>query len=176
MAMRRGDSPGKCREFGAGAGDPRIVTSAVRAPCVGLALDGGRIGHPGRSVARMHQGRHATIPEGVGRAGSGRQKLGGGARASPPHKTLSGFDISIHYTRSEPAVDQPGGEFHGSVRGGARACAGRSMPCSRASTAADGFRVSSLETPACPCRSSSRSRRRLCAAWRAASRPRAPRC
>ena len=34
------------------------------------------------------------------------KKLGGGARASPPHKTLAGFDIQLHYTRSEPAVDQ----------------------------------------------------------------------
>ena len=43
---------------------------------------------PGRSVARMPRSRHATIPEGVGRAGYERQKLGGGALASPPHKTL----------------------------------------------------------------------------------------
>ena len=66
----------------------------------------------------MPQGWDATIPEGAGRAGSERQKirrrrpdpkdkkLGGGARASPPHKTLAGFDIQLHYTRSEPAVDQ----------------------------------------------------------------------
>jgi len=75
MAMRRGDSPGKCREFGAGVGDPRIVTSVARAPCAGPALDGGRTGHRGRSVARMPQGWDATIPEGAGRAGSERQKI-----------------------------------------------------------------------------------------------------
>lgn len=46
------------------------------------------------------------------------KKLGGGARASPPHKNLSGFDIQMHYTRSEPAVDQLGEEFHGRLRGG----------------------------------------------------------
>ena len=33
VAMRRGDSPGKCREFGAGVGTPRIVTSGIQAPC-----------------------------------------------------------------------------------------------------------------------------------------------
>ena len=75
MVMRCGDSPGKCREFGAGAGDPRIVTSGARAPCAGLALDDGRIGRPGRSVARMLRSRHATIPEGVGLAGYERQKI-----------------------------------------------------------------------------------------------------
>lgn len=72
----------------------------------------------------MLRSRHATIPEGVGRAGSRRQKLGGGARASPPHKTLSGFAICIHYTHSEPAVNQIDEEFHGSLRGGVGACDG----------------------------------------------------
>ncbi len=97
MAMRRGDSPGKCREFGAGVGDPRIVTSVARAPCAGPALDGGRIGHRGRSVARMvgtQRFRKAPVaPD------PKDKKLGGGARASPPHKTLSGLDIQLHYTR-----------------------------------------------------------------------------
>lgn len=56
------------------------------------------------------------------------KKLGGGARASPPHKNLSGFDIQMHYTRSEPAVDQLGEEFHGSLRGGVGAGDGEHSP------------------------------------------------
>ena len=56
------------------------------------------------------------------------KKLGGGARASPPHKTLSGFDIQLHYTRSEPAVNQLGEEFHGSLRGGVGAGDGERGP------------------------------------------------
>ena len=115
--MRCGDSPCKCQECGAGVGTPRIVTPGTRVPCAGPALDGGRIGRRGKSIARMLRSRHATIPEGVGRAGYERQKKGGGARASPPHKTLSGFAICTHYTRSEPVVDQPGGEFHGRLCG-----------------------------------------------------------
>ena len=117
VAMRRVDSPGKCREFGAGTGDPRIGTSVARAPCAGPALDVGRIGRRGRIVTRMLRSRHTTIPKGIGRTGSGRQKLGGGARASPPHKTLSGFAICIHYTHSEPAVNQLDEEFHGRLCG-----------------------------------------------------------
>ena len=74
VAMRRGGSPCKCREFGAGADDSRIVTSGTQAPCAGPALDGGRVGRTGRSVVRMLQGRPATIPGGVGRAGYERQK------------------------------------------------------------------------------------------------------
>jgi hypothetical protein len=57
------------------------------------------------------------------------KKLGGGARASPPHKTLSGFDIHIHYTRSEPAVDQPGGEFRGRLSGGVHGEHGSHVVC-----------------------------------------------
>ena len=89
------------------------VNRGVRRPgaSFGPALDGGRIGRRGRSIARMPQGWDVTIPEVVGLAGSGR------ARASPPHKTLSGFDIQLHYIQSEPAVDQLGGEFHGRFRG-----------------------------------------------------------
>lgn len=128
IAMRREVSPGKCREFGAGVGDPRIVTFGARAPCVRPALGGGRIGRRGRIVARMLRSRHATIPKGIGRAGYERQKLGGGARASPPHKTLSGFDIHIHNTRSEPAVNQLGEEFHGRLRGGIGAGDGEHGP------------------------------------------------
>ncbi len=63
------------------------------------------------------------------------KKLGGGARASPPHKTLSGFAICTHYTHSKPAVDQPGGESHESLRGGVGACDGEHGPhvvCQRA--------------------------------------------
>ena len=56
------------------------------------------------------------------------KKLGGGARASPPHKTLSGFAIRTHYTRSEPAVDQLGGEFHGRLCGGVGTCDGEHGP------------------------------------------------
>lgn len=56
------------------------------------------------------------------------KKLGGGARASPPHKNLSGFDIQMHYTRSEPAVDQLGEEFHGRLRGGVGAGDGEHSP------------------------------------------------
>lgn len=56
------------------------------------------------------------------------KKLGGGAHASPPHKTLSGFDIHIHYTRSEPAVNQLGEEFHGRLRGGVGAGDGEHGP------------------------------------------------
>ena len=53
MAMHCGDSPCKRRDFGAGVGDPRIVTFGARAPCAGPALDGSRIGRRGRSIARM---------------------------------------------------------------------------------------------------------------------------
>ena len=74
MAMRCGDSTRICRECGAGVGTPRIMTCGARAPCAGPDLDGGRIGRRGRSIARMPQGECATIPEGVGRAGSGRKK------------------------------------------------------------------------------------------------------
>ncbi len=74
VAMRCGDSPCKCQECGAGVGTPRIVTPDTRVPCAGPALDGGRIGRRGRSIARMLRSRHATIPEGVGRAGYERQK------------------------------------------------------------------------------------------------------
>lgn len=56
------------------------------------------------------------------------KKLGGGARTSPPHKTLSGFDIHIHYTHSEPAVNQVREEFHGSLRGGVGAGDGEHGP------------------------------------------------
>jgi hypothetical protein len=34
------------------------------------------------------------------------QKLGGGARASPPHKTLSGFDIWFHSNQPGLAVNR----------------------------------------------------------------------
>ena len=63
------------------------------------------------------------------------KKLGGGARTSPPHKTLSGFDIHMHYTHSEPAVNQVREEFHGSLRGGVGTCDGEHGPrvvCQRA--------------------------------------------
>ena len=76
VAMLCGDPPGKCREFGAGVGTPRIVTYGTRAPCAGPALDGGRIGCRCSSIARMLRSRHATIPEGVGRDGYERQKIG----------------------------------------------------------------------------------------------------
>ena len=65
---------------------------------------------------RFRKASAAPDPEG--------KKLGGGARASPPHKTLSGFAICIHYTHSEPAVNQLDEEFHGSLRGGVGACDG----------------------------------------------------
>jgi hypothetical protein len=55
----------------------RPANSDVRRPgaSFGPALDGGRIGHRDRSVARMPQGWDATIPEGAGRAGYERQKI-----------------------------------------------------------------------------------------------------
>ena len=49
-------------------------------------------------MRRFRRSSASSDPEG--------KKLGGGARASPPHKTLSGFAICIHYTHSEPAVNQ----------------------------------------------------------------------
>ena len=99
MAMRRGDSPGNCREFGAGADDPRIVTFGARAPrsdplwmTVGsVAVAGASHACPKVGTQRFRKAPVAPDPKG--------KKLGGGARASPPHKTLSGLDIQLHYTR-----------------------------------------------------------------------------
>ena len=126
--MRCGDSPGKCREFGAGADDPRIVTSGARAPrsdppwmVVGsVAAAGASRACPKVDTLRFRKTSAAPDTKG--------KKLGGGAHASPPHKTLSGFDIHIHYTRSEPAVNQLGEEFHGCLRGGIGAGDGEHGP------------------------------------------------
>lgn len=136
MLRRTGETDGDAlREFyvhmpGMRRRSGQPANREVRRPgaSFGLDLDGGRIGRRGRSVARMLRSRHATIPEGVGRTGYERQKLGGGARASPPHKTLSGFDIQLQYTRSEPAINQLGEEFHGCLRRGIGAGDGEHGP------------------------------------------------
>lgn len=59
----------------------------------------------------MLRSRHATIPEVVGRTGYERQKLGGGARASPPHKTLSVLRSVLTIPVQNPRSTSPAGNL-----------------------------------------------------------------
>ena len=86
-----------------------------RSPLQGNILP---LGGAGRIIAEM------CYPPEVTKS----QKLGGGAHASPPHKTLSGFAICIHYTHSEPAVNQLDEEFHGRLCGSVGAGDGEHGP------------------------------------------------
>ena len=99
MAMRLGNSTCTCRECGAGVGTPRIMTCGVQVPrsdpllmAVGsVAVAGVSRACPKVGTQRFRKAPVAPDPK--------DKKLGGGARASPPHKTLSGLDIQLHYTR-----------------------------------------------------------------------------
>lgn len=128
MAMHCGNSTCTCRECGAGVGNPRIVKSGARVPrsdsiwmVVGLVAVAGA-SHACSEAGTQRFRRASAAPDTKGK------KLGGGARASPPHKTLSGFDIQLQYTRSEPAINQLGEEFYGCLRRGIGAGDGEHGP------------------------------------------------